>query len=42
MEITVTGRLVEDATQPAVRVLRSGEDIAMLQLQDMVEKIVVH
>ena len=39
----VTGRrLAEDATQPAARVLRNGEDIVMLRLQDMAEKIVVH
>ena len=42
MEVTVTGRLVEDAIQPVTRVLRSGLDIVMLLRQDMVERIVVH
>ena len=42
MVVMVTGRLAEDATQPAARVLKDGEDIVMLQLQDMAEKIVVH
>lgn len=38
MVVMVTGRLAEDATQPAARVLKDGEDIVMLQLQDMVGK----
>ena len=42
MEVTVIGRSVEGATQPAARESRSGRDIVMLPLQNMMGKIVLH
>ena len=42
MEVTVIGHSVEGATQPAARESRSGRDIVMLPLQNMMGKIVLH